>query len=337
MKKKVAMILVICMTAMLLPQTAFAGVTGSEREEAQASMVAAETDPVQTDESTDPVQSDGILQPGLQTIDGVLYYILEDGSKATGPVKVEDKVYCFGEDGAAVTTTGWFKGADQKKHYGLGDGTVATGILKIKKTHYFLDEETGAPQGKGFFKYKGDAYYSKGSGKLMTGWMAKGKRAYYFYEDGKKVAQQAKNDTIGHLKIPKSGHLGEAYALGIRTLNKKGWNLRAAYTFSYKLTYYDRWYRTKTSEQYSLRGFKKGKGNCYVMAATFYIMAKLLGYDVHQVYGKVDMPHSWTEIKQDGKTYVYDPNFRNETGRNGFKIWYGKSGTWRYHKQGSLN
>lgn len=59
--------------------------------------------------------------------------------------------------------------------------------------------------------------------------------------------------------------------------------------------------------------------------------------NIYQVYGRVDLPHSWTEIKQEGRTYVYDPNFRNETGRNGYKIWYGKKGTWRYHKQGSLN
>ena len=333
LKRRVAMILVLCMTAMLLAQPAFAGT--DDLSEADMARMFPQEYPVAAE--ADPVQSDGIVQPGLQTIDGVMCFILEDGTKAIGPVQVEGKLYYFDETGAAVMTEGWFTGIDKKKRYGLGDGTVATGILKIKKDHYFFNEETGAAQGKGFFKYKGDSYFCKGKGKLAVGWMAKGKRAYYFYESGKHVAQQAKSDTIGFLKIPKSGHLGEAYALGIKTLNKKGWTLRAAYTFSYKLKYYGRSYRTRTSEQYSLRGFKKGKGNCYVMAATFYIMAKLLGYDVHQVYGKVDLPHSWTEIKQDGKTYVYDPNFRNETGRNGFKIWYGKPGTWRYHKQGSLN
>ena len=41
-------------------------------------------------------------------------------------------------------------------------------------------------------------------------------------------------------------------------------------------------------------------------------------------------PHSWTEIVENGKIYVYDPNFTNETGRNGYRITYGQSGTWRY-------
>ena len=95
----------------------------------------------------------------------------------------------------------------------------------------------------------------------------------------------------------------------------------------------------KTAEQYALKGFKKGKGNCYVMASTFYIQAKLLGYDVHQVKGKVAhiYPHSWTVIRQDGRDWVYDPNFTNETGRNGWKIYYGKKGTWRYNHYHKMN
>jgi len=31
-----------------------------------------------------------------------------------------------------------------------------------------------------------------------------------------------------------------------------------------------------------------------------------------------------------GTTYVYDPDFTHEHGRNGFQITYGTSGTWRY-------
>ena len=147
----------------------------------------------------------------------------------------------------------------------------------------------------------------------------------------------ARNTKVGYLKIPKNGKLGEAYALGVKQLDKSGWSLWNAYVFSYKLRYGDRWYRRKTSEEYAIRGFKYGYGNCYVMAATFYIQAKLLGYDVHQVAGKVDLPHSWTVIYHDGTQWVYDPNFRNETGRNGFKIYYGKPGTWRYNSYYKMN
>jgi hypothetical protein len=91
-------------------------------------------------------------------------------------------------------------------------------------------------------------------------------------------------------------------------------------------------------EWYADFGFTNYKGNCYVMASVFYRMAKLLGYDAYQISGSVPLlaggygPHSWVEIKIDGKTYVYDPDFTNETGRNGYKISYGQSGTWRYNR-----
>ena len=138
-------------------------------------------------------------------------------------------------------------------------------------------------------------------------------------------------EKVGTLTIPKSGYLGEAYALGIRKLNATGWSLSNAYTNSVNITYYNRWMRMGSSEEYAVYGFKNEVGNCYVMAATFYIQAKLLGYNVRQVHGHVGMmPHSWTQIYQEDYWWVYDPNFTNETGRDGFKIYYGKSGTWRY-------
>ena len=150
----------------------------------------------------------------------------------------------------------------------------------------------------------------------------------------------AKNTTIGHLKIPKSGKLGKAYAQGIRTLDKRGWNLKAAYKFSSsKIKYAHKGMRKKTSEAYATYGFTNKKGNCFVMAATFYVMAKLLGYDVHQVKGHVGVwcPHSWTTIKHGKKKYVYDPQFKNRTGRSGYKIYYGKKGTWRYNRMKNMN
>lgn len=179
----------------------------------------------------------------------------------------------------------------------------------------------------------GDQYYFSKDGEMQTGWVADGNKAWYFDSEGK----MEKNTKVKYLKIPKSGNLGKAYAMGIRQLNKSGWSLRKAYNYSAKLKYANRSMRKKTSEDYAVVGFQTGKGNCYVMAGTFYVQAKLLGYDVHQIAGKVDMPHSWTEIKQGGNTYVYDPNFTNETGRNGFKIKYGQHGTWRYHIQKRMN
>lgn len=214
------------------------------------------------------------------------------------------------------------------------NGIMVRGKSVKLKGKYYLFKDNGTRAGKGWNHAGGNEYYVKSSsGVVQTGWKAFSESAYYFKQNGK----MAKNTKVGYLKIPKSGKLGEAYARGIKVLNKNGWKLRSAYNYAAKTKYANRKMRKKNSEDYAVYGFKNRKGNCYVMAAQFYVMAKLMGYDVHQVKGRVDLPHSWTEIKQKGKVYVYDPNFTNETGRNGYKIWYGKRGTWRYNHYKRMN
>jgi hypothetical protein len=84
-------------------------------------------------------------------------------------------------------------------------------------------------------------------------------------------------------------------------------------------------------------GFTNLKGNCYVMAATFTEMARLLGYNAVQISGQVPSrkggltPHSWVEININGVTYVFDPDYAYNVGGNaGYQIQYGQKGTWRY-------
>ena len=89
-------------------------------------------------------------------------------------------------------------------------------------------------------------------------------------------------------------------------------------------------------EWYADYGFENRYGNCYVMAATFCKVARLMGYEAYLVDGSVPLavggvgPHGWVEIVQNGTVYVCDPNFTNSTKRNGYFITYGTSGTWRY-------
>lgn len=278
-----------------------------------------------------------VMQTGLQTIDGSKYYFTSEGVMQTGLQTIDGKLYYFDNAGKATTAKGWTTAIPGGKRYGNGDGSIAAGKQKIGSTWYFFNKTTGTLRGKGFFTDAGNEYYCTGDGKLATGWKAIGNNGFYFYKGS---AVMAKNTKVGYLKIPKSGRLGKAYAQGIKTLNKKGWKLKAAYKFSSKkIKYAHKKMRRKTSESYATYGFSKKKGNCFVMASTFYVMAKLLGYDVHQVKGHVGKwcPHSWTVIKQGGKTYVYDPQFKNRTGRNGYKIRYGKKGTWRYNRIKYMN
>ena len=87
---------------------------------------------------------------------------------------------------------------------------------------------------------------------------------------------------------------------------------------------------------YAIWGFEQHRGDCRTYAAAFYQLAKGLGYNARYVYGYVPragggmVNHAWVEIDEGGTTYVYDPDFQYETGRNGFKFRYKTSGTWRY-------
>ncbi len=131
-------------------------------------------------------------------------------------------------------------------------------------------------------------------------------------------------------------------------LDNVGHTLRAAFNWSASMPYYGHnRYMPDTAapgiEWYANYGFKNKKGNCYVMAATFYEMAVNLGYKPRQMSGKVPLrvgglgPHSWVEITINGTNYVFDPDFTESTGKNGYMIHYGQSGTWRYQSYSPMS
>lgn len=270
----------------------------------------------------------GAALTGLQTINGSVYYFGSDGKMQTGLVRLGKDTYYFAKNGKGIAG-GWVKCDDGKKRYGRGGGRIAVGACKIKKTWYGFNADGTRHMKKGVYKVNGKRYYCKGKGKLKTGWLAIKNYAYYF---SKKDAARVYNAKVGSLKIGKKGRLGKAYAMAIRILNKRGWSLKKAYRYSTSLSYAYKGMRRSSPEKYAIYGYKHHKGNCFVMASTFYIMAKLLGYNVRQVHGKVlHSTHSWVELKKkNGKVRVYDPEFEVQTGRNGWNIYYGKHGTWRY-------
>ena len=147
---------------------------------------------------------------------------------------------------------------------------------------------------------------------------------------------------------PGSTTSAHKYPLAANKLNTVGWDLKAAFNAASSIPYYGHTAdmpqdANTTMEWYADYGFKNGKGNCYVMAAMFCEMAKSIGYEAHQISGKVPLlaggygPHSWVEVKYNGVTYVCDPDFTNETGYNGYLISYGQSGTWRYVKETTMS
>jgi hypothetical protein len=126
-----------------------------------------------------------------------------------------------------------------------------------------------------------------------------------------------------------------------QVLDQIGWDLMAAFRWSAGMTYYGHNGIMPEDDLpgvhwFANYGFDNYQGNCYVMAATFYEMAVDLGYTGRQISGGVGLrvggigPHSWVELDLEDGTWVYDPNFTNESGGNGFKIQYTDPGTWSY-------
>ena len=151
------------------------------------------------------------------------------------------------------------------------------------------------------------------------------------------------SEKAAQIQARKTDYTREMYPQAAAVLDSVGWNLQAAYTWSSHLTYYGHGKPdmpengSPGTKWFAEFGFTNLKGNCYVMAATFTEMARLLGYDAVQISGQVPSrkggltPHSWVEVYIGGVTYVFDPDYAYNVGGNaGFQIQYGQKGTWRY-------
>ncbi len=235
-------------------------------------------------------------------------------------------------EGEATQVNTWGEENGAKVYYGA-DGQKVTGAVKIGDTYYGFKVD-GTLDSKGFKTYGTKNYYVNNDGTLAKGWQAIGNYAYYF---SKTDATRVYNKKVKYLKIGKSGRLGKAYAQAIRLMNKNGWTLKKAFHYSAHLKFANKNLRRKTPEAYATIGFSKKAGNCFVMAATFYVQAKLLGYNVHQVSGYVGASkaqHSWCYITQKGKKWLYDPDVTNEFKRPGYHFREGAKGTLKYQKSG---
>lgn len=127
---------------------------------------------------------------------------------------------------------------------------------------------------------------------------------------------------------------GQAHAAGQMSdyqaraaLNRTGWNLPAAFNYAMVEHYAQRPHHWRFS-YYANDGFDhtRREGNCYTMASMFLAMARQMGYETRQVDGGVPLrrggvnDHSWVEINVNGTWYICDPDFQQETGRNGYML-----------------
>lgn len=286
----------------------------------------------------------GVMQTGLLVLNGKRYYQdPETGARVTGWKQISSKWYYFSKSKkTAAALTGWQTIAG-KRYYFDNTGVRKSGWIKYKDVYNYCSKVNGAVLKNRWINLSGKKYYVNSTGARVTGFVTIGGKNYYFQSNGVLVTDKY-HYQIGsqYYNIDKNG---VAYALPIATyyaeskLDQIGWNLQAAFQWSSSMSYYSLGgvpAGQTHSVYYSVFGFKYGMGDCNVMAATFYQMAKSLGYEAYLISGYVPLAaggmgdHGWVEIVINGTTYVCDPDFAYETGRNGYMITYGSSGTWQY-------
>lgn len=197
----------------------------------------------------------------------------------------------------------------------------------------------------------GELYCFDANGQMLTGWQQVDDNWYYFYKKddgyGGTTGAAAKNTDIDNFTLNENGiwHKEPEAAdspylqVLIAAYGTETPTLQQAFQWCASMHYVRQSTPASMGVAYwAEKGLSSHSGNCYIMASTFCEMARALGYECHAMSGQVPLrrgglgPHSWVEILVDGTWYVCDPDFTEETGKNGFLIHYGQSGTWRYQK-----
>ena len=231
--------------------------------------------------------------------------------------------------------------AEQSTIVNYVDGTTDSTVETPDVTPTPLPEKK-----EGWETVDGVKYYYVNGEKITNKVKKIGKYTYCFDKTGKLVTNKPyyKVNSKTYYKIKKNGQatkLSTVETMAAVRLQKCKGNLKKAFNWSVSLQYAGNVkVSKKTPTEYGLYGFKTGTGDCYVMAATFYWMAKVAGYDAHYVKGYFQKSggkkgaHAWVEIDQKvngkKKTYVYDPNFQKEYKLNGYKLTYGAKRTLKY-------
>ena len=231
--------------------------------------------------------------------------------------------------------------AEQSTIVNYVDGTTDSTVETPDVTPTPLPEKK-----EGWETVDGVKYYYVNGEKITNKVKKIGKYTYCFDKTGKLVTNKPyyKVNSKTYYKIKKNGQatrLSTVETMAAVRLQKYKGNLKKAFNWSVSLQYAGNVkVSKKTPTEYGLYGFKTGSGDCYVMAATFYWMAKVAGYDAHYVKGYFQKSggkkgaHAWVEIDQKvngkKKTYVYEPNFQKEYKLNGYKLTYGAKRTLKY-------
>ena len=247
------------------------------------------------------------------------YVVRKTSAKAAtilgGPLLVSD-------DASGLTNKGAKKygllsiGSDL--YYAYDDGSIAKNrFVDANGKRYYATSEWKIAKNT-LFQAGGKTYGATPDGFLIKNtWGKAGALTYYFNNDY----------TVNNICLKAK-----------RKLNDIGYDLSEAYEWiGQTFRYYDFSYKTSWgSLWFADFGLEKEYGECTVIASTFYVFAKMLGYDAKQVQGYVStvlgnhIQHSWVFITENGEDWLYDPECYVEINRRVFKS-KPENEYWHYH------
>lgn len=126
-------------------------------------------------------KGDTITETGFKEIDNNSYYILSDGTLATGKTVIQDDTYFFDDDGK-MSTGVVIAGSGEGYLFG-NDGKMLTGWQDYNDQKYYL-----ADDGAMYFNWQtidGNKYYFSNDGAMVSGLADIDEKKYYFDNDGK--------------------------------------------------------------------------------------------------------------------------------------------------------
>lgn len=300
--------------------------------------ISSEIDTVTTGSAVTSAAATGWVQEDQQ------WHYYEDGivqEKEAGWYEIENKYYYLKKDGSRVEKEKGFYYINKKWYYLSDEGkrlSKAANWYKVSKEWYYI-KKNGSYY-SGWKTMNGKKYYFGDKGVLTNGWIKVGKKQYY---------QTKKNGLYKNavIKDPSNGkyyfvdengkkidnkltrYLVKAYRECTTEAMTKEKKLYALYMylatpssrnkhFRYERRYDDYKYigRSGWTSDYAYQILSTGRGNCYRFACCFGYFAKMLGYDSYVQAGQCSArrggytPHSWVEIKMNGKLYVFDPELQ---------------------------
>lgn len=249
------------------------------------------------------------------------YYDIIEAGYSHECLVSQDAESWSGDYRPADKPAGAFRTVDGALYYYQDDGTVYTtpGLLTVGGNSYLVSSDAGRIVCDGaVHEFMGSCVFCTAEGPILKNDQQNGFRfgANGFYTSG---------DT--ELDGLVSAAIASCTTSAMTPLQK----LRACYDRVRGFQYLGRngVQSGKTLPAATAAGFAKvmlktGKGDCYNYASAFSALARQLGFDVRVVVGRCSyvwntyaIPHGWTQLTEDGKTYLFDAEIENYNIRHG--------------------